>query len=356
MPLGHGDGGSMKWFRRIGIAVLLLGCGLATAAVFTALRSERPVGFQLTRALDGDGSPFALAIWYPTQARTLPTSLLGLVLMDVARDAPVAGNALPLVVLSHGNGGGAGSHADLAMSLASAGYVVAAPMHAGDNYADQSAVGSPALFSGRNRELRAAVDHVLKNWTGRGAIDPSRIGAFGFSAGGTTVLTAVGATPDLGIVATHCAASPEFVCAVLRDAGSPLLATGGAAKAGAFVADPRIRAAVVAAPGLGFTMPPGSLSGIRVPLQLWSGDKDASVPYASNTRLVRDALGARAEYHSVAGASHVSFLAPCGLIAPPALCTEEGGFDRAAFHTLMNAKIVAFFDKNMPSRTGKVTH
>jgi predicted dienelactone hydrolase len=337
----------MKWLRRAVIAVFLLACGVVAAALYTAMRSERPVGFQISRAVDTEGRPFAVAIWYPTQARTLPTTLLGVVLMDVARDAPVAGSALPLVVVSHGNGGGPASHADLALSLASAGYVVAAPMHTGDNYADQGAVGSAALFSGRNRELRATVDHMLKTWTGHANIDPARIGAFGFSAGGFTVLTAAGASPDLNIVASHCVATPEFACDVLRQAGSPLLAPGGAAKGGVFVADPRIRAAVVAAPGLGFTMTPDSLSGVRVPVQLWSGDKDASVPYASNTKPIRDALGARAEFHSVAGAGHFSFLTPCGLIGPPALCADEGGFDRRAFHADMNAKILAFFEKSL---------
>jgi predicted dienelactone hydrolase len=68
--------------------------------------------------------------------------MLSIILMDVARGAPVSGDALPLVVISHGNGGGPASHADLALALANAGYVIVAPIHSGDNYADQSAVGS----------------------------------------------------------------------------------------------------------------------------------------------------------------------------------------------------------------------
>jgi predicted dienelactone hydrolase len=93
-------------------------------------------------------------------------------------------------------------------------------MHPGDNYADQSAAGSASLFSGRNRQLRTTVDHMLGEWDGRDRLDPERVGAFGLSAGALTVLTAVGAQPDLRIVATHCAESPEFVCDVLRHAQS----------------------------------------------------------------------------------------------------------------------------------------
>jgi predicted dienelactone hydrolase len=113
--------------------------------------------------------------------------------MDVAANGPISGRDLPLVVISHGNGGGLGSHADLALALAAAGYVVAAPMHPGDNYADQNVVGSVSWLSGRNQQLRATVDYLLNDWQGHDRIDPQRVGAFGFSAGGFTVLTAVGA-------------------------------------------------------------------------------------------------------------------------------------------------------------------
>jgi hypothetical protein len=35
-----------------------------------------------------------------------------------------------------------------------------------------------------------------------------------------------------------------------------------------------------------------------------------------NTELVRETLGSRVEFHSVAGAVHFSFLTPCGLLGP----------------------------------------
>jgi predicted dienelactone hydrolase len=256
---------------------------------------------------------------------------------------------LPLVVISHGNGGGPFGHADLALALANAGYVVAAPMHTGDNYADQSAVGSPAFFSGRTRQLRATVDHMLKTWPAHGQIDPARIGAFGFSMGGFTVLTAVGAQPDLRIVPKHCADAPEFACKVLRQARSPFLSAG--APASDFEPDRRIKAAVVAAPGFGFTMARTEPDAVRVPVQLWSADKDDSVPYATNAGMVRAALGSGVEFHAVRGAGHFSFMAPCTILAPRLpICAEQGQFDRRAFHESMNASVVAFFDKNIKSR------
>jgi predicted dienelactone hydrolase len=188
---------------------------------------------------------------------------------------------------------------------------------------------------------------MLGTWPGRDRIDPERIGAFGFSAGGFTVLTAVGAQPDLRLVAKHCAESPEFVCDVLRHAKSALLNAEAPTTGEAFVPDARIKAAVVAAPGLGFTMGPNGFAAVRAPIQLWSGDQDDKVPYATNARRVREALGSGVEFHSVPGAGHTSFLVPCGVLAPPDLCSDPGQFDRKAFHRAMNASVVAFFEAKM---------
>lgn len=342
----------MKWLRRVLVAILVLVLGLVAYAMLTALDTARPVGFQTARATGPDGKPFAVGVWYPTGATTRPTTFLGGLVMNVAPDAPISGRGLPLVVISHGNGGGPGNHADLAMALANAGHVVAAPMHPGDNHVDQSAAGSASLFSDRNRQLRATVDYMLEDWTGHDRIDPQRIGAFGFSAGGFTVLTAIGAQPDLRIVAEHCRASPEFVCEVLRAAQSPLLQANAVTLGDAFLPDPRIKAAVVAAPGLGFAMGPDGLAAVRVPVQLWSGDKDDKVPYATNSKPIREALGTRVEHHEVAGAGHFSFLTPCGFLKPPGLCADQGRFDRKAFHAEMNSSVVAFFEKNLqPARS-----
>jgi hypothetical protein len=53
---------------------------------------------------------------------------------------------------------------------------------------------------------------------------------------------------------------------------------------------------------------------------------------------------ALAELHSVAGARHLSFLAPCPG-GPPVLCADAGGFDRKAFHASMNTSVIDFFNR-----------
>ena len=265
--------------------------------------------------------------------------------MGLIQNAPVAGKGLPLVVISHGNGGGMTSHIDLAMALASAGYVVAAPVHPGDNFQDPSASSLPTLYSGRNRQLRMTIDYMLTKWQAHDAIDREKVGAFGFSAGGFTVLSVAGAQPDMRLVGKHCLQSPEFICEVLRHFKSPLLSDSTDFEP--MQASPSVKAIVVAAPGLGFTLTPAAMAGVTVPVQLWSGEKDQHVPYATNAKFVIDALGTRVEFHSVPNAGHLSFLAPCGPKKIPEICTDPEGFDRTAFHATMNAEIVRFFGANL---------
>ena len=324
--------------------LLLFGAAVAWALI-NAERSARPVGFELVRATGPGGETLPIAVWYPTSGNPRPTTLLGASLLDVAWQGPIDGRNLPLVLISHGNGGGPGSHADLAMALAGAGYVVAAPMHRGDNVQEQDGMARAGFWSGRNAELIAADDYMTTQWTSRGAIDPQRIGAFGFSAGGFTVLTAAGAMPDMAAVARHCSGAGEFVCQVLKAGRSPLLSPQGAAGETGFRKDPRIKAAVVAAPGLGFTFAaPGALRDVRVPVQLWAGAADDRVPLASNSDVIRAGLAPQPDYHLIAKAGHLSFLTPCRLLRPSALCSDPAGFDRSAFHNEMNQEVVRFFD------------
>jgi predicted dienelactone hydrolase len=331
----------------------LAGIGVLLAALMLAvwlwiLHPARPVGFELTRTKDAAGQAFPIAVWYPTTSTPWPTTLIGNALVSVAKDGGVDGKQLGLIVLSHGNGGGVGSHIDLAVALAAAGYVVATPMHPGDNLQDSSAISRPDFFALRADQVQATIGHMLEHWGNRDAIDQGRVGVYGFSAGGAAALMAAGATPDLSRIASRCAeaAGVEFVCQVLKQAGSPLLQPGAKVDA----ADPRagrVRALVLAAPGLGFTMDGQALAAVDMPVQLWSGQADSTVPYESNARPLREALGKRVDYREVPGAGHLSFLAPCRLFGPPAICADRDGFDRGAFHARMNRDVVAFFDQHL---------
>jgi len=333
---------------RVGLVVLALAIlGLLGYVLTHALYTQRPVGFQVVSVPDEGGKGIGTAVWYATTASAWPTTLLGVNLLSVAQDGPVDGTKLPLVVISHGNQAGPGSHVDLAMALAERGFVVAALTHPGDNIADSSAIGSARWLPDRNRHLRSTVNFMLDSWASRDRIDAQRVGVFGFSAGAFTALTVAGGRPDLSRIASHCATKDEFICKVLVATRSEMVDPAKLPQPEAFVRDARVKAAVVAAPGLGFTFVPNGLADVNVPLQVWSGSADENVPTVTNAKPIVQVLGSRATLTEVAGASHFSFVAPCRLFGPPLLCRDANGLDRAAMHRQMNDAIAEFFTRSM---------
>jgi predicted dienelactone hydrolase len=333
----------MKLALRIAGGILLLLVlavgGFAASLYFNAATSEHPVGFQQVMVRDPQDKPLTLGIWYPTDAKPGVT-LLGLSMQSVARDGNVVGHGLPLIVISHGNNGTFASHSDTALALASAGFVVAAVMHTGDNAEDASYVGTPRWLIDRPRHIHLAIDYMLKAWPSRASIDSSRIGMFGFSAGGFTALVSIGGVPDFARLTAHCKVQSEFACTLWKKLPSPVPAS-------VWVHDPRIKAAVIAAPGYGFAFAHGGLSQVHAPVQLWNGALDLGVPYATNEAIVRAELPVPPEYHAVPGAAHFTFLSPCAGWLLPQICSEPNGFDRKAFHRTFNLSVIAFFRQHL---------
>ena len=302
-------------------------------AVMSSLAEARPAQAGFERQVTADG--IEVGIWYPATG-TPVRQRLGLYAQDVVPEAPVPGGKHPLIVISHGTGGDYAGHVDTAVALARTGFIVAALTHPGDNWRDNSRA---TRIEGRPPALSATISYMLQNWSGRAAIDFDRIGAFGFSAGGFTVLAAAGGRPDMTRIIDHCAKhSTFFVCTLLKSQPRTL------SSAWPPMTDPRIRAIAVAAPAIGFTFDRSGLEGVRIPVQLWRADNDQILPAPSSADAVRFALPNKPEFHAVPGAGHFDFLAPCDEPAiMPQLCASAPGFDRTRFHTRFNAQILRFF-------------
>lgn len=101
------------------------------------------------------------------------------------KDCPITGTKLPLVIISHGRGGWFGGHNDVAEALADAGFVVAAINHPGDNGNDRSQSDSLSVMASRPADIIRLLDFMVNNWKDKAALDPNRIGFFGFSKGAT---------------------------------------------------------------------------------------------------------------------------------------------------------------------------
>jgi predicted dienelactone hydrolase len=317
------------------VAAALFGLATATHA--------QSVGYQHLTMPDPSGAPVEIGVWYPTGAAPKP-SPVGSFSQMVAENAAPSGHGLPLVVMSHGTGGEFAGHYDTALALAHAGYVVAALTHTGDNYRDQSrAVDLP----NRPRQLKLLVDYMLSGWSGHAVIDPERVGAFGFSAGGFTVLAAAGGEPDLGAFVPHCQAHPQyFDCQLITR--FPAMAKMMQSAKPTWVHDDRLKAVVVAAPAVGFAFGKTGLAHVHAPMQLWGAEFDHILPVADYAGVVRADLPNAPDYRLVNNADHFDFLAPCSVVLSKQvteICVSRPGFDRAQFHAEFDKAVVAFFDK-----------
>ena len=317
------------------VAVISLSPSLAQA------RAAGEVGFRVVMAPDPRGPPIRVGIWYPT-ATPATAPARGMDDLPVAADAPIIGDHLPLIVMSHGNGGWFGGHYDTAIALAKAGFVVAALTHTGDNYEDQSRATD---MPNRPRQIHVLIDYMLKDWSDHARLDADRVGAFGFSSGGFTVLAAAGGELDATRIAPHCHDHPtHYDCQLMLRA--PLPTTGFTG----WVHDDRIKAVVAAAPALGYAFREETLTGLSQPVQLWRAGDDEILPDPFHASAVRKSLP-NADYHVVPRARHFDFLTPCNDYARKNLaflCDSDPGFDRAAFHRDFNTAVVGFFEAKLP--------
>jgi predicted dienelactone hydrolase len=308
-------------------------CGLASPAA--------AAGIQL---LDTDPA-LAGAIWYPCAAepRRVPLGKLTMDFIDAlqgVKDCPLTGTRLPLILVAHGRGGWFGGHDDAAQALADHGFIVAAVNFPGDNGADRSQSDSLSIIASRPAVAIRLLDFMLGEWRDRAAIDPAKVGFFGFSAGAYTGLILAGATPDFGKMAPNCTGQDQSrACEQFRRGDIP----------SHLPHEPRIRAAVLADTALNLMFTPQALAPVRIPLLIWRSELGGGGVDPKNSALTAGNLPGKPEVR-VVPAGHYAFLSPCTpefAANLPRFCTDPPGFDRTAFHREFNARIVSFFREHL---------
>jgi predicted dienelactone hydrolase len=347
--MGVGSKGDLILLKVIRARAALLAAMLLAAELY-ATASFAAVGYQQVTIPDR-GKSLQAGIWYPSNTQTAAHPL-GMFTQEVALNGPIAGQGLPLILISHGTGGSLSSHIDTANALARAGFVVAAITHIGDNTQDQSYAGNRIDLIDRPRQAKVALDWLLSSWPGRLNLNPRRVGVFGFSLGGFTSLVLLGGTPETARMAQLCDSKPDAPeCAFIKDAHGDQLSPS--TEVPHWVHDERIKAAVIAAPAASYLFGPGDLREVSAPIQLWRVENDSQAPDAWNGAVVRDNLKVHPDSHLVQGADHFVFLAPCseGLAAAaPQICQDPAGFDRAAFHRAFNQSVADFFTTTLRER------
>ena len=323
------------------VLVLAMSCARAPAALTLQPAATEPaVGLRSITGADPIGSkPLLVVLFYPPAVSKPDLTEVGPYRVEASPEVPIADGQYPLVVISHGHAGSRFGHHDLAEHLARSGFIVAAVEHAGDSWNDQTAFGTDRAMYGRAYQASAAIDAVLADTLIGPHVDPARIGVTGFSAGGYTALTLVGASPDFALRGPYCERHPgdEEICKTPK-----LEKVLGDLKP---MRDTRVKAAFVMAP-LGIFFRPAALEAVTTPVFLAWADHDPVLLPDENAERVQHGLKTVSGTHIVQGAGHYVFLAPCTAeLASEAarLCEDPVGVDRLAVHRALNAEAATFF-------------
>ena len=343
------------------------GHGILYSMIANASARVFGVGFSRLSTADPMGGQMQYSLWYPTK---VPNSVVRLDQFEFlgTQDAEPAAGHFGLVILSHGSGGFDLGHRDTAIALAKAGFIAAAPLHPRNNFHDDIGDDQRIVLDGRPRQLSAVIDALLAQRVWSSRIDSNKIAAFGFSAGGYTVLAALGADPEFSRILDHCErhAEEDPYCNIvgLSDVAARKARAMEYAGPPQSFHDGRLCAAVIADP---FTAPfsDATLKALPPAKLLFLRPEVENVVKAEFhvSRVVR-LLMQRDDFPDpqvilLPKAHHFSFVAPIPESVGKSLAGPDR-FDRAAFHDEMdrrnalheemNSTIVPFFKRAFAAR------
>jgi predicted dienelactone hydrolase len=295
--------------------------------------------------LDSSGPQISAQLWTPCASPPGPIRVSrGSIQLTIrgVKDCASSSKQLPLIVISHGMLEDMFSHHDTAEYLADAGFAVVTfnhPLDSGSSAKDD--IDNITSFLARPIDIKRVISFVLSTSQAPADIDSGRIGFFGFSRGGYTGLILAGAIPNFHALLFPC---PEeiLMCKQLRDNNIPDHGSGF---------EPRIKAFVIADP-ISFFPDKSSLQKVTAPIQLWSSERGGMGVRPEDVASLEGNLPNTPEFHRPANSVHFSFLFPCTDEEAKVMsfqCTDAPGFNRADFHKTLNAQILEFFRKNLPS-------
>ena len=303
-------------------------------------------------------SPFDTVVFYPTEAPEMPWRA-GPFTVNASRDVPLVDNPrFPVVLLSHGRGGGPLSHRELAIALAREGFVVVVPTHVGDASGFPAANSQAKILMDRPRQAEEALNAVLSNPRFAPHVDANRIGMIGYSAGGYTALILAGAQPNFAYADEFCSTHDDAgSCGHRRTTEKEAVSSTFASPAPTVSADlaawrppvePRLKAMVLMDPlAVMFNAP--SFSAIHIPVLLYRPQSDTLLSAPRNALAVASGLPLTPQQQIVPG-SHFVFVDPCpSQIAADAalICQDAPGVDRPVIHRQIENQVADFLHAHL---------
>lgn len=265
------------------------------------------------------GEEEAVQVWYPAQeeddgaaARYRYDDFFEGTALEWS--TPDCAAARPVVVFSHGSGGIRWQSLFYTEHLASRGWIVVAPDHAGNTFFDddESRMAEMALL--RPADVALAYDWLVEQvGDAQGALsgctDPDAgYAVSGHSYGGYTSVAVAGATLDVEGLTAWCEGSEDLWCEILDawKAEHP-------GEAVADLSDSRAWASVPMTPA-GATLFGDGVAAVDVPMAILAGTLDDTTPAETEAQPIFEGLtvGPRA-LGVVEGAGHLSFSDACEL-------------------------------------------
>ena len=308
------------------------------------------VGARTVRLERDDLGPLTVEVWYPAVATDsdVPGPYEEGVLRfegHAIRDAPAdpRGGPRPVVAFSHGNGGIRFQSFFLAEHLASHGFVVVAPDHAGTTLLDYRPDATAESAVRRPRDIADAAD-VVADLDGLD-VDARTYAVVGHSFGAWTALAVGGAVLDAPAFEALCAAAdPPAGCRYFRDQTFDLEAAAAYARP-----DPRARVVVGLAPGAWYTFGTSGegLGAVRRVL-LVGGKLDDELPFDPETTGAYAALGTPKALAAVEGAGHWQFTDLCPVLPIADCAGVPGGFAAPELtHARVNELVTAWIGRHL---------
>ena len=261
------------------------------------------------------GTALELTVWYPADTGGTPVVLGESPFFQgqtAMQDAPLAGDKLPLLMLSHGAGLGGNAQALswLAVSLARQGFVVAAPTHPGNSGPHRSAAQTMQLWL-RPADMAAALSALEKDRLFAARLDATKVGVLGLSMGGYTALAMAGVRIDPQRLARYCDSDERnpSLCQWVRKSGVDLHAMDMRDAARDY-ADPRIRFAMAIDPAPVDVLDNNTLGQVSIPVALVNLGRAGTIPATVDAFAAAQRIP-RATHLLIEDASHFSLFPEC---------------------------------------------
>lgn len=298
--------------------------------------------------------PIVTEIWYPTEDSLKPEdkSFSPFIRKHTVKNGRLPSRKLPLILLSHGTGGGRLTIEWLAQSLVQNGFMVAAVDHWGNTYEHKLPLEFLKTWE-RPLDISFAITALLQDKELSSIIDENRIGAAGFSFGGYTVLALAGAVINHEALTSFLKTTgkkqldvPEFP-GLSRYLDDSSLVAGS--KAMPKLKDNRIKAFFAISPALGAGfIDKRQVQEINRPVYIIGAQSDSMTPVQTNARHFHTLISGSEYYEFPGKTGHYVMLNEANdelKKAAPLIFSDDTSVNRHQVHEKVSKLAIEFFKR-----------